>query len=141
MALRVIIEDDAGIQQPLRVKQFFDSLHGLVGIISPFMTDEGSHVTARAVFGFQGTVIFVHHQGLDVVHQVFVAFHFRLGTERLVDDEMVVPLEGVSVDAGVVISVAGYELLKLCRCLGKVLNMEGYVLDEAGGSRPAGASY
>ena len=81
-----------------------------VGVISPFMADKGSHIPARAMLGFQGTVIFIYYQGLDVIHQVFVAFHFRLGTEGLVDDEVVVAFESMAVDAGVIISVAGYEL-------------------------------
>ena len=105
------------------------------------MADKGSHIPARAMLGFQGTVIFIYYQGLDVIHQVFVAFHFRLGTEGLVDDEVVVAFESMAVDAGVIISVAGYELLQFCRCLRKVFNVEGYVLDEASGSRLAGASH
>ena len=32
------------------------------------------------------------------------AFHFRLGTEGLVDDEVVVAFESMAVDAGVIIS-------------------------------------
>lgn len=91
------------------------------------MADKGSHIPARAMLGFQGTVIFIYYQGLDVIHQVFVAFHFRLGTEGLVDDEVVVAFESMAVDAGVIISVAGYELLQFCRCLRKVFNVEGDV--------------
>ena len=83
------------------------------------MADKGSHIPARAMLGFQGTVIFIYYQGLDVIHQVFVAFHFRLGTEGLVDDEVVVAFESMAVDAGVIISVAGYELLQFCRCSGR----------------------
>ena len=119
------------------VKQLFDGFHGFVGVISPFMADKGSHIPARAMLGFQGTVIFIYYQGLDVIHQVFVAFHFRLGTEGLVDDEVVVAFESMAVDAGVIISVAGYELLQFCRCLRKVFNVEGDVFDEASGSRLA----
>ena len=105
------------------------------------MADKGSHIPARAMLGFQGTVIFIYYQGLDVIHQVFVAFHFRLGTEGLVDDEVVVAFESMAVDAGVIISVAGYELLQFCRCLRKVFNVEGDVFDEASGSRLARTSH
>ena len=105
------------------------------------MADKGSHIPARTMLGFQGTVIFIYYQGLDVIHQVFVAFHFRLGTERLVDDEVIVSFESMAVDAGVIISVAGYELLQFCRCLRKIFNVEGDVFDEASGSRLAGTSY
>ena len=100
------------------------------------MADKGSHIPARAMLGFQGTVIFIYYQGLDVIHQVFVAFHFRLGTEGLVDDEVVVAFESMAVDAGVIISVAGYELLQFCRCIRKVFNVEGDVFDEASGVPP-----
>ena len=105
------------------------------------MADKGSHIPARAMLGFQGTVIFIYYQGLDVIHQVFVAFHFRLGTEGLVDDEVIVSFESMAVDAGVVIAMTGYELLQLCRCFWKVFNVEGDIFDEASGSRLARTSH
>ena len=54
---------------------------------------------------------------------------------------MVVAFESMAVDAGVIISVAGYELLQFCRCLRKVFNVEGDVFDEASGSRLARTSH
>ena len=47
----------------------------------------------------------------------------------------------MSVDAGVVIAVAGDEGLQVGRGFGQVVDVEGHVLDEAGGAGPARAAH
>ena len=47
----------------------------------------------------------------------------------------------MSVDAGIVISMTGDELLEFHRSFGQVLDMESDILDEASCSRLAGTAY
>ena len=61
--------------------------------------------------------------------------------KTLVEDEVVVALEGVAVDAGVAVAMVGDELLQLHRGLGQVVDVECHVLDEAGGAYRARAAH
>ena len=54
---------------------------------------------------------------------------------------MIVPFQGMTVDAGVVIAVSGDELLQVGGGFGQVLDVESYVFDETGGSGLACAAY
>ena len=54
------------------------------------------------MFGFERAVEALYHKMLDVEHQLRVAFTIGIGVELLRYDEVVVPFEGVAVDAGVV---------------------------------------
>ena len=135
MAFRVVIENNARIQQTFRVEQVFDGFHHLIGCISPFVAYKRSHVSARTVFCFQRAVVFVRNQCLDIIHQVFVAFHFGFAAKRLIEDEVVVPLQRMSVYTGILVAVTGYELLQFGGCFGQVLDVESHIFDEARCSR------
>ena len=50
---RVGVQDDARVEDALRVEQGLDPLHQFIGLFAPFILHERSHVAARAVFGFQ----------------------------------------------------------------------------------------
>ena len=141
VTFRVIVEDDAWIEQSQRVKQAFDLFHEAESLVSPFVAHVGSHVASGAVFGLQRAVVFVYHQVFDVFHQVGVALDFAVGGEALVEDEVIVPFQGMSVDAGVVVAVAGNELLQVCGGFGQVVNVERHVFDEAGRAGPACAAH
>ena len=141
VALRVIIEDNARIEQPFRVEQLLDCLHGFKSCLSPFIFHEGGHVTSGAMFCFQRTVVFIDYQSLYVIHQVLVALYIGVGTEGLVQDKMVVAFQGMTVDAGIIVAVAGDELLQVGSGFGQVFDVEGYVLDEAGSAGLACTAY
>ena len=141
VAFGVVVEYHSRVEQAVGVEELFHGLHHGIGVVAPLVAHEGSHVTARAVLGLQRAVVFVHHQGLHVVHQALVAAHLGVGVERLVDDEVVVALQRVSVDAGVVVAVARYQLLQVGSGVGQVLDVEGHVLDEAGGAQLARAAH
>ena len=64
-----------------------------------------------------------------------------MALETLVQDEVVVTLEGMSVNAGIVVAVIGNETLQLHRRLWQALDGEGHVLDQARGTHWARASY
>ena len=65
------------------------------------------------MFCFQRTVVFIDYQSLYVIHQVLVALYIGVGTEGLVQDKMVVAFQGMTVDAGIIVAVAGDELLQV----------------------------
>ena len=141
MTVRIIVEDNSRIEYIQWVEECFDGLHQVIRFLSPFVFYERSHVASGTVFCFQRTVIFVYYQSLDVIHQCLVALDFCLRTERLVDDEMIISFEGMPVDAGVIVSVARYQLLQVGGRLGQILDVEGHVFDEARSSRLPGSSY
>ena len=93
------------------------------------------------MFGLQRTVVFVNDQGLDVFHQRGIAVHFGLGGKTLVDNKVVVAFQGMAIDAGIVVAVAGNELLEVGRGFGQVFDVEGHVFDEAGRARLACSAY
>ena len=47
----------------------------------------------------------------------------------------------MTVNAGIIVSVAGDELLQVGSGFGQVFDVEGYVLDEAGSAGLAGTAY
>lgn len=54
---------------------------------------------------------------------------------------MIVAFQGMTVDAGIIVAVAGDELLQVGSGFGQVFDMEGYILDEAGSARLACTAY
>ena len=64
------------------------------------------------------------------MHHLRVAFNFFLVGKTLVQNEMVVALKGMTIDACIVIAMVGNELLESDGRLRKVLNVEGYILYE-----------
>ena len=136
-ALRIVVEDDSLVQQPVGVENLLQFLHHLVGLLAPLIPDEGCHVTARAVLSLQRTVILLDHQPGHVAHHLGITVHLTLGLETLVQDEMVVALEGMAVDTGIGIAVVCDEFLQFYRSLWQRLDGEGHVLDETRGSHGA----
>ena len=53
MCLGIIVQDDAGIQDAVRIDQGLELLHHGIGLAPPLLFDVWSHVAARAVFGLQ----------------------------------------------------------------------------------------
>src|SRR2546422_557006 len=51
MELRVVAEDDTGIEDAIGVEQGLDPLHDCVGAIAPFVAHERRHVAAGSVLG------------------------------------------------------------------------------------------
>ena len=141
VAAGVVVEDHPGIQQSRRVEQLLDGPHHGQGVVAPLAAEEGRHVAPRAVLGFERAVVPADDEFRNVVHQRLVARHLGRGRKRLVDDEMVVAFEGMPVDAGVVVAVAGDQRLQFGRGAGQVFDVEGNVLDQAGGPGGTAAAH
>ena len=130
-ALGVIVENDAGIEQILRVENLLQFAHSGKSLLAPLILDKGRHISARAVLSLERAVIFLDHEARHITHHRSIALHLALVTEKLVDDEVVVALKGMAVDAGILVTVVGDETLQFDGRLGQVIDSKGDVLDEA----------
>ena len=139
-AVGVVVKDDTLVQQTVGVEDGLELFHHLVGLLAPLIRNEGSHIAACAVLSLQRAVVVLDHQTCHVAHHLSIASHLVLVGKTLVEDEVVVALEGVAVDAGVVVTVVGYQFLQLDRGFGQRLDGEGDVLDEARRAHRTGAA-
>ena len=129
-AVGIVVEDDALVQKAFWIEDGFQFLHHLIGLVAPLVLHERSHVTASAVLGLQRAVVLLDDEFRHGAHHLCVTGHLVFVGEALVQDEVVVALEGVAVDTGVVVAVVGNEFLQLHRSLRQTLDGEGDVLDE-----------
>ena len=86
------------------------------------------------MFRLERPVVLFDHQSGYITHHLGIAVHLALAAEALVEDEVVVALEGMTIDAGIVVAMIGNEALQLHSCLGQTLNGEGHILDETRGA-------
>ena len=105
MASLIVVEYHTRVEDALLVEESLYSAHNVEGLVAPFALDVGCHIAARTVLGLERAIVFVYNQVCHLLHQLFIASHLRLGRERLVDDEVVVALQSVAIDAGIVISI------------------------------------
>ena len=111
VALRVVVENNAWVEDIVRVEEMFYLFHELEGISTPLAFDVWSHVATCAMFGFERAIVVVDHHSGYVVHKSLVASDFGLRVEALVYDEVVVAFEGMTIDDGIVVVVMLEELL------------------------------
>ena len=104
------------------------------------MLYEWRHIAARAVFGFQRTVVFVNYQFLDFLHQIPVLLHVGIGFKRLGYDKVIVALKRMPVDARIVVAMLQQHFLKVGCGLREVLDVERNVLDYHGCAQRARAA-
>jgi hypothetical protein len=74
---RVGIDDDAGVEQVVRIGERLEPLHHRVPFGAPLGLDKRRHVAAGAVLGLERAIVFVHHQLDDVVNEVAILRDFR----------------------------------------------------------------
>ena len=82
----------------------------------------------------------VDHKVLDVDHELAVAVDLGLSLERLCDDKVVVALESMTVDTGVVIAALLEQTRQGYSSLGQVFDVEGDILDQCRGAERACAA-
>ena len=96
------------------------------------MLNKRRHVAAGAVFGFQRAVVFVNHQFLDFLHQILILLHVGIGFKRLGNDEVIIALKRMSIDARIVVAMLQQHFLKVGCGLREVLDVECNVLNNHG---------
>lgn len=72
----------------------------------------------------------VTSQLAHALHHVAVAFYLLLCGKTLIEDEVVITLESMTINAGILVAMACDELLQIDRSMGQVLDMERHILDE-----------
>ena len=124
MRARVVVDDDAGVEQPLRVEQRLDPPHQRVGFGAPLEFDEGRHVAAGAVLGLERAVVFLDHHPAHVVHEAAIALDLGRRVEVLREHEVQVAFERVPENDRVRIAVRVQQALQVERRFGQPLDRE-----------------
>ena len=53
VGLRIVVQNDAGIEQGVRIEQLLDAAHQVSGLFAPLLFHKGRHVAPRAMLGFE----------------------------------------------------------------------------------------
>ena len=131
VTLRVVVENNARVEDIVGVEEMFYLFHELEGISTPLAFDVWSHVATCAMFGFERAIVVTDYHIGNIFHKSLVAIDFGLRVEALVDDEVVVAFEGMTIYYSIVIVVMLKELLKFFCGLDEMVDWEGNVFDEA----------
>ena len=129
--VRIIVEDDTLVQQSFGVEDGLQFLHYLISLLPPFVFHERCHIAARTMLCLQRTVVFLDNELGHITHHLCIAVHLSFLSETLIQNKVIVTLEGMTIDTGIVIAVISNEFLKLYRCLRQALDGEGNILNEA----------
>ena len=125
----IAIQDDAGVQDAVRVGELLDPPHHRRRLLAPLARDVRGHVHAGAVLGLQGAVVLADDQLDELLHELVVALEV-LGL-REVGRQLEVQVAGrrVSGDADQE-AVLAEQRLQVARALGDALGTNADVLDD-----------
>ena len=126
----IIIEDDTRVEDIVRVEDLLQLLHHTIGFLSPLIFDKRCHIASGTMLSLQRTVVFSHDELHHILHHVAVAFYLLLCGKTLIEDEVVITLESMTINAGILVAMACDELLQIDRSMWQVLDMERHILDE-----------
>ena len=101
----VVVEDDARVEQAVRVEERLDAPHEAVRLGAPLQLHERRDVPARAVLALERPVVLRGHHRAHLVHEPRVALDLGLVAEVLREDEVQVPVERVAEDDRLVVAV------------------------------------
>ena len=124
VGLRVVVENDSGIEEILRVEERFDAAHQAGGLASPFHLDEGRHVAAGAVLGLERAVVFVDDEFAYLIHEARIAIDLGGVAEVLGEDEVEVAFERMAKDDALAVAVLPQQGLQVQRCGGQRFDRE-----------------
>ena len=141
VALRVVVENNAWIEYIARVEKMFHLFHKAESIGTPFAFDIRSHIAASAMLGLERAIVVTDYHIGNIFHESLIAIDFGFGVEALVDDEVVVAFEGMTIYYGIIIVVMFKELLEFFCCLDEMVDWEGNVFDEASSANRAHTAY
>ena len=132
--LGIVVEDNALVQQTVGVEDGLQLLHHLISLVTPFVFHKRRHVATCTMLSLERAVITLNHKFGYIAHHLGIAINLIFALETLIQDEVVVTLEGMTVDTGIVVAVIGYQLLQLHRSLGQRLDGEGHIFNQARGA-------
>ena len=87
-AFRVVVEDDAGVEDAVGVEQRLHALHDGERLVAPLEADERGHVAAGAVFRLEGAVVFADDHLRHIADHSFVSPNIGFGCKGLIDNKM-----------------------------------------------------
>ena len=129
--VRIIIKDTSLVKEVVRVKDGLQLLHDIIGLFAPLIFHKWSHVPACSMLGLERAIVLFNHKPCHIAHHFLILLNIGFALEALVQDEMIVPFECMSVNAGIIIAMIGNKFLELDRCFGQIFNMEGNIFDKA----------
>ncbi len=133
----IVVEDDAGVEEEIGVEQALDGAHQVGRFLAPFHFDERCHVAAGAVFGLERTIVLVHHQIADVVHESGVAVDLGLIPEILREHKMQVAFQRMAENDRLMVTVLAEQGLQVQRGIGQRGDRKGNILDDHRRAGPA----
>src|ERR1700675_2151409 len=126
----VLVENDTGIEQTLRVEQPLDAPHQVGGLLAPLHLDEGRHVAPSAVFGLERSVIAPDNDLGDLLHQGGVTADRLIVGKTLRKDEVQVSVERMTEDNGLGIAVPDESSLQVGGCRSKAFDGNGDIFND-----------
>jgi len=136
--VRVVVDENAGVDQVLGIENVLDFPHGVIDLLAPFPAYKRCHVAASAVLGFQGTVVFVHHQRHDVFHEGLVTLYLIRICEIETQNEVDVAVKHMAPNNGLLIRVLFEQLLQVDQTVPQVSDGNRDVFNDNGS--PLGAA-
>ena len=126
----VIVEDYPLIQQSVRIKDWFQFLHCLIGLVTPFVLYKRCHIPSRTMLCLQWTVVSFNHKLCHITHHLCITCHLMLVCKALVQDKVIVTLKCMSIDTSIGITVFSNHLLQFHRSLRQRIYWECHILDK-----------
>src|SRR6202166_783870 len=126
----VLVKNDAGIEQALRVEQPFDAPHQIGGLLAPFHLDEGRHIAPGSVFGLERSVIAPDNDLGDLLHQSGVTADRLIVGETLRKDEVQISVERMTEDNGLGIAVPDESSLQVGGRWSKAFDRNGDIFND-----------
>ena len=97
IGIRILIEYHPWIQYPVRIEQILDVHHQFIGIVTPFFPDERRHVASSTMFSLERTIIPFGNKFNHIAHHPVILRNCRRSVKALVQDEMPIAVESVTV--------------------------------------------
>ena len=141
MRLRIVVEDDARIEQIPGIKKLLDLAHQVGCLAAPFLLDKGRHIASRSVLCLQRAIVLVDHQVAHLVHEARIAFNFNRVIEVLREYKVQVALQRVAKNDAFGVAMFGQQRLQVQRRRCQRGYGEGHVFNDDGGSRAAHCTY
>ena len=141
MALGVIVENNAGVEQVARIEKIFHLFHHSIGLVAPLAAHERSYIAASTVFALERCIVFIDHQVDNGIYKPLKTFNLCIVAEVLIYYEVEIAFYRMSVNATVLVSVVGNELLQVRNRFRHYIQWKFYILDKARRSGRAQSSH
>ena len=133
-ALGVIVENHALIQQAFRIEYRLQFLHYLIGRLAPLIFHKRCHIATCTMLSLQRAVILFNDQLSHITHHLSIASHLVLVSKTLVQNEVIVTLESMSINTSIIVAMVSNQFLKFYSSFRQRLDGESHILNETRGA-------